>query len=302
MSATLQRATGAVRVIEAHEFRGAVGASRIKATERVCGSVTIWQLEATAAEFDVVAEPTDYDFMTFSFIQRGEVLSKYKNGPWATFGRSLVVTPRGLTRRLRFDAPCRLVTAQVPASALAGFVTDLPSSPQVLSDHRILERALLGFLNAVTHTSDAGSAIDRYAIEHLVLEMCGAILLNRLGTVWSSGSPGAALRDRALAVIAQQCEDTALTPSRVARDVQSSLRQLQSVFADAGTTIAGEIRRHRARLARATLTDSRFDALTVEQVAQRSGFGNTMSLRRALRDVYGLAPKELRRTRAATTD
>src|SRR5690606_12003261 len=109
--------------------------------------------------------------------------------------------------------------------------------------------------------------------------------------------PATALRDRALAVIAQQRGDAELTPARVAREVQSSLRRVQVTFADAGTTVAGEIRRQRGRLAYSLLTDSRYDVLSIEQIAERSGFGTTMSLRRALHDLYRASPRTLRAQR-----
>lgn len=294
----IQRDIGrAIRIIGAHEFGDAVGASRITAAERVCGSVTIWDVRAEAAEVRMRPEPEHRDSFSFIFVREGQVLSKHRGEPWLVFENALVVAPYGVDRRLRVDGPTRAIAVRVPSSELTGFVTELPASPKVLQDQRVLDRALLAFLEAVMSVS-GGSAIDHYAIEHLVLEMCGAILLDRLGTTWT-GSPSTALRDRALAVIAQQCEDAELTPARVARDVQSSLRQLQAVFAEAGVTIAGEIRRHRARLARATLSDNRFDVLTVEQVAERSGFGNATSLRRALHDVYGVSPKDIRRRRDA---
>lgn len=290
------------RVLGSHDFKGALGASRMGAIERVCGSVTIWEMRAEAAELEVRSTPEDAEFFTFTFVVEGRVLAKRRDEPWRAFSDSLIVAPYGVDRRLRFDGVTRLLAARLPKSELAGFVTHLPETPQVLSDQRVLERALLAFLDAVISDARPGSAIDRYAIEHLVLEMCGAILLDRLGTLWTQGTPSTALRDRALAVIAQQCEDPDLTPVRLAQSVQSSLRQLQAVFAEADLTIAGEIRRHRARLARATLTDSRFDVLSIEQVAERSGFNTTMSMRRALKDVYGTGPKELRRSRETSTE
>jgi len=275
------KATAEVRVVGAHEFHGAVGASRIKARELLCGSVTIWDISAEAAEFDMRPNADHADHLTFAFVEHGTVMSKKVGEPWLTIDTSLVIAPAGVDRRIRFDVPTRILSVRVPSAELAGFVTDLPNAPTVHHELRMLDRGLLGFLTALMGTKQQGSAISKYAIEHLVLEMCGAILLDRMGAVWTQGSPGTALRDRALAVIAQQCEDMTLTPDRVARAVQSSLRQLQSVFADAGTT----------------LTNSRFDVLTIEQVALRSGFANPMGMRRALRNVYGTGPSELRRSR-----
>ena len=105
--------------------------------------------------------------------------------------------------------------------------------------------------------------------------------------------------ERAIAVIAQQCGDPRLNPSRVAHEVQSSLRQLQLVFSEPGNSVAGEIRRQRARLAHSLLVDSRYDVLSIDQIAQRAGFNSPMSLRRALDEAYETTPRALRAARRA---
>jgi transcriptional regulator GlxA family with amidase domain len=86
-------------------------------------------------------------------------------------------------------------------------------------------------------------------------------------------------------------------PAAVAREAGASLRHLQTVFAEAGTTVAGEIRRERARLARSALQDPRLDEMSVEELGLRSGFGSSVTMRRALDEIYRLSPRELRRSR-----
>lgn len=277
----------------AHGFRGLSGKLNVNGRERICGGVSIWSVWGDAAEFTVHPEPGD-DHLSFIFVEAGTFTSRQTGEPWLTFDAGLIVAPHGLAREVRFDGPWRLLVAQMPRSAVNAFVPQLPDVVSSFPDRRLLDLAMKAFLAEVIDRDESSSAIEQYAIEQLVMEMGGAVLLDRWGTGGTHGSPRSVLRDRALAVIAQQSADLTLTPSRVARDVASSLRHLQSIFAEAGTTVAGEIRRHRARLARALLTDSRYDVLTVEQVAQRSGFGNAMTLRRALHDVYRASPRTLR--------
>lgn len=292
---------GRVREIDHHTFaengfRSLSGKLNVKARERICGDVSIWSIWGDAAEFSVHPKK-DEDHFSFMFVESGVFASRREKGPWRRSEGGLIVAPHGVAQHGRFDGAWRILVVQMPRAAVTAFVPKLPDAVSSFSDRRLLDQAMRAFLNEVIGQEDTSTAIERYAIEQLLMEMGGAVLLDRLGAGLVQGSPRSVLRDRALAVIAQQSADLNLTPARVARDVASSLRHLQAIFAESGTTVAGEIRRHRARLARAMLMDSRYDVLTVEQVAQQSGFNTTMSLRRTLHDVYNANPRMLRSER-----
>lgn len=268
----------------------------MSARERTCGAVSIWSLWGDAAEFIVHPEADD-DHLSLVFVEAGTFTSRYADEPWIDVERGLIVAPRGIARQVRFDENWRLLIARIPRTAVEAFVPQLPDAVHPLPDGRVLDRGMRSFLAQIIAQDEPGSAIENYAIEQLIMEMAGAVLLDRMGIGTAHGSPRSVLRDRALAVIAQQCVDPDLTPARVAQHVASSLRHLQAVFAESDTTVAGEIRRHRARTARSLLTDSRYDVLTMEQVAKRSGFGNSIGLRRALHDIYHASPRTLRARR-----
>jgi AraC-like DNA-binding protein len=163
-----------------------------------------------------------------------------------------------------------------------------------------LDQATHSFIRAMMgHSADRRrSSIEDYASEQIVLELAGSTLLEHCGSSWAPGSASSALRDEAMAVIAQRCADKHLKPEAVAKAVQSSLRRVQAAFAEVGNSIAAEIRRQRGRLARNLLTDSRYDVLSVQQIAEQTGFGTTAALRRALDELYGCGPRELREGRA----
>ncbi|MFJ3958961.1 helix-turn-helix domain-containing protein [Arthrobacter sp. NPDC090010] len=164
-----------------------------------------------------------------------------------------------------------------------------------------LDDATRSFIRAfMNHPVDRErSSIEDYASEQILLELAGSILLDHYGSSLEAGSTSSGLRDRAMAVIAQRCADRDLKPETVARAVQSSLRRVQAAFAEVGNSIAAEIRRQRGRLAKNLLTDGRYDVLSVQQIAEQTGFGTTAALRRALDELYGCGPRELRDGRAS---
>jgi len=102
------------------------------------------------------------------------------------------------------------------------------------------------------------------------------------------------LRMRAIAQIAAYRSDPGLSPQQIARSLRISVRQLQRAFEEAGSTVAGEIRRQRREAAIGMLTDDAFDTLTISEIALRAGFRNDAELRRALLAVAGTTPSRLR--------
>lgn len=208
--------------------------------------------------------------------------------------RSYVMhAPRGAVARMRCRGSWRVSGALIHRPTVASFVRDLPPESRVFTDSLPLERSMRGFIDVVLGAGEEPSSIERYAIAQLLTEMGGAVLLERRGL--APTDPREKLRQRALAFITQQSSDPNLTPAVVAREMQVSLRKLQTVFSEAGSSLFGEIRRQRARTAHSLLTDTGHSDLGIDQVAKRAGFGSTMSLRRALRDEYDSGARSLRR-------
>ena len=298
MDLGIVREIGPQELIE-HGFRAVGNRLPVRARERTPGAVTLLSSRGTSTEFKVDTAAARPDQAVFAFVEADRVWSKLADEPWVEIGSGLVIAASGITRGLRWQGSWHAAIAYVPRAAMASFVPALPTDVEVFPERRLLDRAMQDFIEGLLDADEQATAIERYAVEQLVLEMGGAILLDRVGAVSGHGSPRAVLRDRAIAVIAQQCGDPSLTPTQVAREVQSSLRQLQLVFAEAENSVAGEIRRQRARLARSLLVDSRYDVLSIEQIAQRAGFQSPMSLRRALDEAYRTTPRALRSQRRA---
>lgn len=271
----------------------------LRARERTPGSITLLTLRGLSSEVAINTVAAHPEHAVFAFIEAEAMWSRMPDEPWLEIETGMVIAPPGISRGLRCQGAWRATVAFVPRAAMASFVSSLPGDAQIFPDRRLLDRAMQDFVEGLLDADERATAIERYAVEQLIVEMGGAILLDRVGAVSGHGSPRAVLRDRAIAVISQQCGDPGLTPTQVAREVQSSLRQLQLVFAEADNSVAGEIRRQRARLARSLLVDSRYDVLSIEQIAQRAGFQSPMSLRRALDEAYKTTPRALRAQRPA---
>ncbi|GAA2097345.1 MULTISPECIES: helix-turn-helix domain-containing protein [Brevibacterium] len=260
------------------------------------GEISLMGARGTAVELVGRPEAQQAEMFELAFLGNGLISHDGFREGTPVPARLLLVPPEA-SGSVRLLGSWELLVVGLPWEAMESFVPNLPRRPDLFTDTALLEDSMHAFAHEVLAAEKPATAIESYAVGQLLVEMGGAVLLNRLGGFRSAGSPQAVLRDRAMAIIAQQCTDVELTPALVAEEVQSSLRQVQAVFAEAGTTVAGEIRRQRARTARGLLIDSRFDVLSVEAIAERSGFGTTMSMRRALKDHYGTSPRELRKNR-----
>jgi len=89
---------------------------------------------------------------------------------------------------------------------------------------------------------------------------------------------------RARALIVEMHLDPATTPAGLAQALGIPLRTLQRVFADAGSSIAYELRRARAGTAAALLASPSTRGQSATRTARDAGFGSVASMRRALRE------------------
>lgn len=98
----------------------------------------------------------------------------------------------------------------------------------------------------------------------------------------SDGPPRPSLFRRAQMVIAGAAAGAELTPAILAGHVNTSLRSLQRVYAERGTTVATEIRRARALIARDLLASPEWKDQSATRVAEAAGFPSPKAMRTAL--------------------
>lgn len=263
---------------------------------RTYGAILVVGVSGTGSEFERRPLQPDLPTIDIIFVQEGE-FAYLDDGTWVHSRGPLMIAPSGLPSRVRFTSAWKFVVARVPRAALLPFVPMLTDEVRIFTEPTVLERAMEGFLEQSVASHQQVTEGDSHTVNRVVLEMAGAMLRERQGETLAPASPRVALRNRVMAEIANNSGDARLDSVWLANAGNVSLRYLQSVFAATGTTVAGEIRRERARTARSALQDPRFDDLSIEDVSARSGFGSSASMRRALEDVYHLTATELRSQR-----
>jgi len=269
--------------------RGVSGNLGMAARVRAYGAVLVIGVSGTGSEFERRPLRPGLPTIDIIFVEHGE-FAYLEGEQW--------VASRGPLGGVLSRLDRQFVVARIPREALLPFVPMLSDEVQIYEDLSVPEKAMQAFLAQSVESDQEVSPHDSHTVDRMILEMAGTMLRARQGEALQAGSPHAALRDRVLLEIARQSGDSQLDPARLARDAGVSLRHLQTVFSEAGTSVAGEIRRERARIARSTLQDARFDELSIEEVATQSGFGSSVSMRRALEEIYRLSPRELRNRRA----
>ncbi|AXK46877.1 AraC family transcriptional regulator [Brachybacterium saurashtrense] len=263
--------------------------------ERSFEGVSVVRLHGTAIEFRNDGAEDEVDGVEFVFVtphpdvapEAGQEISRIEYIPtWVNH-----------RRRLREDA-CYLVI-RAGRDALTGIVPQLPAEPRHIPVRGTLTRATHAFASSLLDHSDSLTAVESYATGQLLTEMVGAMILDRfgfgLGPDAETTTASARLRDQATAVIAQRRADPALGVEEIATSVLVSPRSLQAAFAEVSTTVSAQIRQQRAALAAHLLTSSRYQVLSIDEIAREAGFGSTLSMRRALQDLYGATPSQLRR-------
>ncbi len=95
-------------------------------------------------------------------------------------------------------------------------------------------------------------------------------------------------------LICRQLDDTQLSPSRLATQVHVSLRRLQEVFQNQGTTLTDCIWDTRLEFARGLLASTAHTHESVSSVAYQAGFSDVAHFSRRFKLRYGVAPSEYR--------
>lgn len=91
--------------------------------------------------------------------------------------------------------------------------------------------------------------------------------------------------------IASRMADPMLSPATLASDAHLSVRSVQAIFAEAGTSPAAEIRRQRLGHARQLLEQGQ----SVQWACHASGFQDADTFARAYRQHFGFSPSHTRR-------
>ena len=206
------------------------------------------------------------------------------------------VFPRWAWVRVRFLEPTVLTHVALRQRAVRNRgVTITDSTLRDVVSSPLTEFAFSVFRSALA--APAGAAADT-AIGPTVLSAALGVVLEMDG-VADRPDVLEQLRKEAIAIIDEQFSNAELYPEVIARRLGVSLRQLQRAFSAGGISVARRLRNRRLEHAVQMLGSSAMRALSVKQIAHRSGFATAYALRTAVEAQYGMSPTELRAHLAA---
>lgn len=149
-------------------------------------------------------------------------------------------------------------------------------------------------LSSALATLDSGLDANLALPPSAVAEQFGGLLALAAGPEAHALSPSEKLLNRIRGTIRDRCNDPALTPTSVADEHGISKRYLHYLFAQKSITFRSELIRTRLDAAHRMLSDKRFAALTIGEVAARCGFMEPSHFTRRFRKAYGAGPTEFR--------
>lgn len=143
---------------------------------------------------------------------------------------------------------------------------------------------------------DTDRGIELALPEGVVAEQIAALLALAAGPEAQASRGGEKLLDRIRRTIRDRCHEAGLTPGAIADAHGISKRYLHYLFASTNSTFGDELMSMRLDCARRLLSDARFAALKVSDVATRCGFLEPSHFARRFRKAYGAGPMEFRET------
>jgi AraC-like DNA-binding protein len=136
--------------------------------------------------------------------------------------------------------------------------------------------------------------------EGVVAEQIAALLALAAGPDTRASRASEKLLNRIRGTIRDRCHEAGLTPAEIADAHGISKRYLHYLFAQADSTFGNELMRMRLNCAHRLLTDTRYSALAISEVAVRCGFLEPSHFARRFRKEFGSGPVQFRSAHCVT--
>ena len=130
--------------------------------------------------------------------------------------------------------------------------------------------------------------------EGVVAEQIAVLLALAAGPKAQVSRGGEKILNRIRRTIRDRCHEAGLTPGAIADSHGISKRYLHYLFAHTDSTFGRELMQMRLDCAHRLLSDARYAAMTVSEVAARCGFLEPSHFARRFRQAYGAGPVDFR--------
>ncbi|KJL24285.1 DNA-binding transcriptional activator FeaR [Microbacterium azadirachtae] len=136
--------------------------------------------------------------------------------------------------------------------------------------------------------------LNTYFAEQLLGEMIIGATLGAAGAQRLQRTVHGDTYTEAMSLVSTRYMDPDFTSGKLANLLGTSPRRLQQIFAGKGLRVKDAIRDRRLTEARRLLADSNHRPTSIEQIAQISGFGDALRMRRAFQAVQLPTPTAYR--------
>jgi AraC-like DNA-binding protein len=195
--------------------------------------------------------------------------------------------------------PTKIVTLDVPATHRSLIAVPEHAPYVVGTADTALLPALAAFLcDLLRHGGEPHAPAVRAQVTDTI-DMLVTGVLASLATADDNEWERRSARQRAIRYITAHYADPELSPTTLANHLGMSKRSLQRLFEGEDMGVAQWIQAKRVEQALARLGDPRYLGTSLDDIALLSGFGNALTLRRAVQAATGSTPSELR-ARAAS--
>jgi AraC-like DNA-binding protein len=200
------------------------------------------------------------------------------------------------------NAPYRLECLNTTRTVALRFPRDwlrnwLPA-PEILAGRPL--RCGTGWSNALSATLanlDTDRDEDFALPDGVVAEHIAVLLALAAGPDAQASRGSEKLLNRIRCTIRDRCHEAELTPLAVANANGISKRYLHHLFAQSKSTFGRELIQMRLECAQRLLSDARYAALTISEVALRAGFLEPSHFAKRFRKAFGAGPMEFRAAR-----
>lgn len=242
-------------------------------------------------------DPHDRNHVYLAVHVRGSVTVVHDRGRTRLEPNDLVFCDPSRQRPLRFGEDGRMIFFRVPRCYLG--VTD-PELDRVLGvpvrGGDGLGALVSGFLTALAaeaefQRSTIGDRHARTAVHLLSVLVMELLAADTADVTADAAGTGREMLARIHAHIEERLMDPELSPESIARAHHISVRYLQKLFQNDGSTVSQWVRRRRLEFCRLELGRSH-RRTTMAAMAHRWGFNSPSHFSRTFRGAYGMTPSE----------
>ena len=274
------------------DFRGLIEISRhpVLSISRVSG----WAHRVDRRPRDIRSASDSYFLLSLQTARTSTVTQFGKTAHLRTGDMALYTSTDPYSLNLSDDFSQTVV--QVPSDRLR---SRLPNA-EMLAAHRIDGQSGIGKLVrdnilAFSDHASSGNPTLQALVQDTLIDLIATGLAAQSDTGVELSSPEQHVLIRAKSFIRAALSDPDLDRNRVAAEIGMSVRRLNDIFAKEETSIASFIRTARLEKAAEELTDPRFAARSISEVAFGCGFSNMQNFSTSFRAFAGQSPRAYRK-------